>query len=54
MATTYVGWDFAEGDHPMGCPVGVWQLDHGSVPIIEDHNGSLLRLAREQSAPNVR
>ena len=39
------GWDYAEGSHPQGCPVALWQMDDGSVLISEDHNGSLLRLA---------
>ena len=45
------GWDYAEGDHPMGCPVGLWQLADGSVLISEDHNGSLLRLAPVPKQP---
>jgi glucose/arabinose dehydrogenase len=40
------GWDYAEGGHPQGSPVSVWQMDDGSVLISEDHNGSLLRLAK--------
>lgn len=39
------GWDYAEGRHPQGAPVGLWQMDDGSVLITEDHNGTLLRLA---------
>jgi glucose/arabinose dehydrogenase len=39
------GWDYAQGNHPQGAPVGLWQLDDGSVLITEDHNGTLLRLA---------
>ena len=39
------GWDYAEGVHPQGAPVALWQMDDGSVLISEDHNGSLLRLA---------
>ncbi len=38
------GWDYAEGAHPQGAPVALWQMDDGSVLISEDHNGSLLRL----------
>jgi glucose/arabinose dehydrogenase len=38
-------WDYAAGVHPQGAPVGLWQLDDGSVLITEDHNGTLLRLA---------
>ena len=40
------GWDYAEGAHPQGAPVSIWQLDDGSMLISEDHNGSLLRLAK--------
>ena len=39
------GWDYAEGAHPQGAPVALWQMDDGSVLISEDHNSSLLRLA---------
>jgi glucose/arabinose dehydrogenase len=39
------GWDYADGQHPQGSPLGLWQMDDGSVLISEDHNGSLLRLA---------
>ncbi|MDR3418371.1 MAG: PQQ-dependent sugar dehydrogenase [Nevskia sp.] len=39
------GWDFAEGRHPQGAPVALWEMDDGSLLISEDHNGSLLRLA---------
>lgn len=39
------GWDYAENQHPQGCPVGLWQMDDGSVLLTEDHNGTLLRLA---------
>lgn len=39
------GWTYVEGQHPQGAPVGLWQLDDGSVLVTEDHNGTLLRLA---------
>ncbi|HWY23325.1 MAG TPA: hypothetical protein VNX47_00305 [Nevskia sp.] len=39
------GWNYLEGRHPQGAPVGLWQMDDGSVLITEDHNGTLLRLA---------
>lgn len=39
------GWGYAEGSHPQGAPVGLWQAGDGSVLITEDHNGTLLRLA---------
>ncbi|MBV8062026.1 MAG: PQQ-dependent sugar dehydrogenase [Nevskia sp.] len=42
------GWDYAEGQRPLGCPVGLWQMDDGSVLISEDHNGTLLRLAQSR------
>ena len=41
------GWDYAEGIHPMGAPVALWQMDDGSVLISEDHNGTLLRLTAQ-------
>jgi glucose/arabinose dehydrogenase len=41
------GWDYAEGAHPQGAPVALWQMDDGSVLISEDHNGTLLRLAAQ-------
>lgn len=39
------GWDYAQGEHPQGAPVGLWELGDGSVLFTEDHNGTLLRLA---------
>jgi glucose/arabinose dehydrogenase len=44
-ADLVTAWDYAEGRHPQGAPVSLWELDDGSVLISEDHNGSLLRLA---------
>ncbi|MDE1149042.1 MAG: glucose dehydrogenase [Azospirillaceae bacterium] len=40
------GWDVAKDDHPQGAPVVLARLPDGSVLITEDHNGTLLRLAR--------
>jgi len=45
-ATLVSGWDYAPGVRPRGTPVALAQLPDGSVLISEDHNGSLLRLAR--------
>jgi glucose/arabinose dehydrogenase len=42
-------WDAVKGQHPQGAPVGVFAQADGSILIAEDHNGTLLRLAR--SAP---
>jgi glucose/arabinose dehydrogenase len=39
-------WDVAKGQHPQGAPVGVSVMADGSILIAEDHNGTLLRLAR--------
>lgn len=39
-------WDAAKGQHPQGAPVGVFEQADGSILITEDHNGTLLRLAR--------
>ena len=40
------GWDGAAGEGPQGTPVAVAEMADGSVLITEDHNGTLLRLAR--------
>lgn len=39
------GWDRTERN-PQGAPVGLAEMDDGSVLVTEDHNGTLLRLAR--------
>lgn len=44
------GWDAAKGIRPQGAPVGLAEMADGSVLISEDHNGTLLRLARAQPA----
>ncbi len=44
------GWDAAKGVRPQGAPVGLAEMADGSVLISEDHNGTLLRLARAQPA----
>ncbi|MGK9235693.1 PQQ-dependent sugar dehydrogenase [Inquilinus limosus] len=40
------GWDAAKGIRPQGAPLGLAEMADGSVLITEDHNGTLLRLAR--------
>ena len=40
------GWTAARGLRPQGAPVAMLELADGSILIVEDHNGSLLRLAR--------
>ncbi|HEU5047460.1 MAG TPA: PQQ-dependent sugar dehydrogenase [Rickettsiales bacterium] len=40
------GWDAKPGDHPMGAPVGLLELEDGSIIVAEDRNGTLLRIAR--------
>lgn len=42
-------WKFAEGKRPLGAPVGLTQLQDGSVLILEDKNSSILRLAPGES-----
>lgn len=44
------GWDAAKGIRPQGAPLGLAEMADGSVLITEDHNGTLLRLARAQPA----
>jgi len=44
------GWDAAKGVRPQGAPLGLAEMADGSVLITEDHNGTLLRLARAQPA----
>lgn len=39
------GWDQTE-QNPQGAPVGLAEMKDGSVLVTEDHNGTLLRLAR--------
>ena len=40
------GWELVPGDHPQGAPVAVFAQGDGSILVTEDHNGTLLRLAR--------
>jgi glucose/arabinose dehydrogenase len=40
------GWDAVKSDHPQGAPVGIYQAGDGSILIVEDHNGTLLRLTK--------
>lgn len=40
------GWDFHAGSNPQGNPVGLAELPDGSVLMTEDHNATLLRLAK--------
>lgn len=48
-ATTEIvgNWGFAAGVRPRGTPVGLTQLDDGSVLVAEDLNSTILRLARD-------
>ncbi|RDS79754.1 glucose dehydrogenase [Dyella monticola] len=39
------GWNNAPGDHPMGAPVAVAEMQDGSVLVTEDRNGTLLKIA---------
>ena len=41
-------WEQRDGSHPAGSPVGLVEMDDGSVLIAEDHSGALLRLARKK------
>jgi len=40
------GWDADTDAHPKGAPTGLVEMADGSVLVTEDHNGTLLRLAR--------
>ena len=40
-------WEQRDGSHPAGSPVGLAEMDDGSVLIAEDHSGALLRLSRK-------
>lgn len=42
------GWEALPETRPQGAPVGLAALPDGSVLISEDHNGTLLRLARRR------
>lgn len=42
------GWEAVSGTRPQGAPVGLAVLADGSVLVTEDHNGTLLRLARRR------
>jgi glucose/arabinose dehydrogenase len=42
------GWDAVRGVHPQGAVVALWEMADGSVLATEDHNGTLLRLARDR------
>jgi len=39
------GWNAATGVRPQGSPIAMLPLADGSILIVEDHNGTLLRLA---------
>lgn len=43
-------WLVVKGSHPQGAPVSIDEQDDGSILVTEDHNGTLLRLARSVSA----
>jgi glucose/arabinose dehydrogenase len=40
------GWDGKTAQSPMGSPVAVAEMTDGTLMVSEDHNGTLLRLAR--------
>ena len=40
-------WEQRDGSHPAGSPVGLVEMDDGSVLVAEDHSGALLRLSRK-------
>ena len=40
------GWTAVRGLRPQGAPVAMLELADGSILILEDHNGTLLRLAK--------
>lgn len=42
------GWDDVDGNHPQGAPVSLFEQDDGTILVTEDHNGTLLRLARSR------
>jgi glucose/arabinose dehydrogenase len=42
------GWDGQTGLTPMGAPVAVAEMTDGTLLFSEDHNGTLLRLARAE------
>jgi glucose/arabinose dehydrogenase len=42
------GWEQRDGSHPQGAPVGLVEMPDGSVLVTDDHNGTLLRLARRK------
>jgi glucose/arabinose dehydrogenase len=39
-------WNAKPGQQPMGAPVGITMLPDGSLLVTEDHNGTLLRIAK--------
>jgi glucose/arabinose dehydrogenase len=39
------GWNSVPGDHPMGSPVALAEMQDGSVLVTEDRNGTLLKIA---------
>ena len=43
------GWTAVRGVRPLGTPVAMLELKDGSILILEDHNGTLLRLAGSES-----
>lgn len=42
-------WDMKPGNHPQGSPVSLFEYEDGSILIVEDRNGTLLRISRESS-----
>ncbi|MGZ3801912.1 MAG: PQQ-dependent sugar dehydrogenase, partial [Bdellovibrio sp.] len=43
-------WDALEGVRPLGAPTGLTQLNDGSILIMDDKNGAILRMARGNKA----
>ncbi|WP_051504390.1 PQQ-dependent sugar dehydrogenase [Sphingomonas jaspsi] len=48
------GWKAVTGLRPQGAPVALLELADGSVLIVEDHNGTLLRLSSDRPARTAR
>jgi hypothetical protein len=48
------GWDSLEGIRPRGAPTGLTELNDGSVLILDDKNGALLRLSKGTNAGEIK
>jgi glucose/arabinose dehydrogenase len=42
------GWNTVVGAHPMGSPLGLSVAEDGAIWVVEDRNGTLLRIARDK------